>query len=590
MGTPIRELLVKLGVDADLDSVEAFEKGIENVTKAVGKLIAAAGVATAAVGALAYSTAAQGDAAAKSAARTGTTAEEYQRLAYAADKSAVSTEMLDVALTKQTSAVNKAIAEGRDYIEVTDGVRISVKNADGTLKSQTQIMEETADAIANASSEQEALAIAQAIYGEELGAKMLPLLKLGGEGIAGLGQQAEDLGLVLSNETAAASEVFNDSLTDLHAIATGLKNILGEALIPVLTAITEGIRDWYLANKEVIRQNLQVWADRLATAVEFLGIAFSRLDKIIQDTVGYGPILAGIAAAVTALGAAWVGAQIATIVSGVTAALSTLGVTFGTLVTTIAPVLAVAALVVASLGAIYLAVDDLLTYMRGGDSLIGRFIERFKESESIGGTVARLFEQLGATLGELFGVFEQLGIQLGLISEEASGPASSGFETMISVLVTLLEYAIIPLQFALEGFILLLKVWAAEFRFVADVVSFVGGLITSQIEVWKNSFDALMQVIDMVTGGIQGIGAAVSSLTGGAIDLGLGGGEGSEGFAPGANESAAAGGVAGGAGGVTNQTSNVTQTNNITINGGDPDEVRRVVEQVNEEQARSAAY
>jgi len=585
----IRELLVKLGVDADLDSVEAFEQGIDNVTAAVGKLIAAAGVATAAIGGLAYATAAQGDAAAKAAARTGTTAEEYQRLAYAADKSSVSTEMLEVALTKQTSAVNKAIAEGRDYIEVTDGVNIAIRNADGTLKSQTQIMEETADAIANASSEQEALAIAQAIYGEELGAKMLPLLKLGGEGIAGLGQQAEDLGLVLSNETAAASEVFNDSLTDLQAIAKGLANVFGEALIPVITRLTEGLRDWYLANKEVIRQNLQVWADRLATAVEFLGIAFSRLDKIIQDTVGYGPILATIAAGVAAIGAAWAGAQVATIVSGITAAMSTLGVTFGTLVSTVAPFIAAAALVAASLTAIYLAVDDLLTYMRGGDSLIGRFIERFRESEGIGGTVARLFEQLGATLGELFGVFEQLGIQLGLISEEASGPASSGFEQMVSVLVTLLEYAVIPLQIALEGFILLLKVWAAEFRFVADVVSFVGGLIVSQIEVWKNSFNALMQVIDIVTAGVQGIGAAVSSLTGGAIDLGLGGGEGSEGFAPGAGESAAAGGVAGGAG-VTNQTSNVTQTNNITINGGDPDEVRRVVEQVNEEQARASAY
>jgi len=585
----IRELLVKLGVDADLQSVEAFEKGIENVTKAVGKLIAAAGVATAAIGGLAYATAAQGDAAAKAAARTGTTAEEYQRLAYAADKSSVSTEMLEVALTKQTSAVNKAIAEGRDYIEVTDGVNIAIRNADGTLKSQTQIMEETADAIANASSEQEALAIAQAIYGEELGAKMLPLLKLGGEGIAGLGQQAEDLGLVLSNETAAASEVFNDSLTDLQAIAKGLANVFGEALIPVITRLTEGLRDWYLANKEVIRQNLQVWADRLATAVEFLGIAFSRLDKIIQDTVGYGPILATIAAGVAAIGAAWAGAQVATIVSGITAAMSTLGVTFGTLVSTVAPFIAAAALVAASLTAIYLAVDDLLTYMRGGDSLIGRFIERFRESEGIGGTVARLFEQLGATLGELFGVFEQLGIQLGLISEEASGPASSGFEQMVSVLVTLLEYAVIPLQFALEGFILILKVWAAEFRLVADVIGFVGGLIVSQIEVWKNSFNALMQVIDIVTAGVQGIGAAVSSLTGGAIDLGLGGGEGSEGFAPGAGESAAAGGVAGGAG-VTNQTSNVTQTNNITINGGDPDEVRRVVEQVNEEQARASAY
>ena len=586
MATTIRELLVKLGVDADVDAVEAFEEGIENVTKAVGKLIAVAGVATAAITGLAYSTAAQGDAAAKSAARTGTTAEEYQKLAFAADKSSVSVEMLDVALTKQTAAVNKAIAEGRDYIEVTDGVNIAIKNTDGSLKSQTEIMQDTADAIANASTEQEKLRIAQAVYGEELGAKMLPLLKLGGEGIGDLGQQAVDLGLVLSNETAAASEVFNDSLTDLMAIATGLKNVLGEALIPVITAITEGLRDWYLANKEVIRQNLQVWAERLATAVEFVAIAFSRLDKIIQDTVGYGPILAAIAAGVAALGAAWAGAQVATIVSGITAAMGTLGVTFSTLLTTVAPFIAAAALVAASLTAIYLAVDDLLTYMRGGDSLIGRFIERFKESEGIGGTLARLFEQLGTTLGSLFEVFTQVGLALGLISEEASGPASSGLESVLSIMLTLLEYALVPMQIALEGLILFLKVMAWEFQVVASVVGIVGDAIVGQIAIWKSSFESLMTVIDSVVGGIQGVAGSISSLTGGAIDLGLGGGEGSEGFAPSAGESAAAGGVAGG-GGTTNQTSNVNQTTNITVNGGDPDEIRKVIQEENERTARS---
>jgi hypothetical protein len=69
--------------------------------------------------------------------------------------------------------------------------------------------------------------------GEE-GTRLIPLLRHGGEAMQALGEGAVRLGLVVSAETAAASEGFVDFLTRLHGALEDIRTVLAEALIPAL--------------------------------------------------------------------------------------------------------------------------------------------------------------------------------------------------------------------------------------------------------------------------------------------------------------------------------------------------------------------
>ena len=102
--------------------------------------------------------------------RVALSTEEYQKLSFAAGKAGVGIEQFEASLKFANNQMVKAVAAGQDYIETANGVQIAITNADGSLKTQQELFEATADAVANATTAQEKLAIATSVYGEEVGA------------------------------------------------------------------------------------------------------------------------------------------------------------------------------------------------------------------------------------------------------------------------------------------------------------------------------------------------------------------------------------------------------------------------------------
>ena len=422
----IKELLARLGFEVDDKGLKEFNQVLGEVAKGMAAVVGAGVAVAGTLGAVAVATANAGDQAAKGAQRTGTTVEEYQRLSFAAEKAGVSQQQLEASLKLANTQMQKAVANGQDYIETTNGVHIAIVNTDGSLKTQTELMEETANAVQKATNAQDKLAIATSIYGQEVGARMVPLLDLGAEGMSRLGDEAEALGIVMSEESAKQAETFLDSLTDLKAIAIGLRNILGEQLIPVFLDMAETVRDWFLANSDLIRQGLERWARVVAEAVEALAGAVGLLIEFFNTfrVVGaatFAALLAGAVALVAVLTA-----------SG------------------IIPLWAAFAIVIAQLVAIWaalgLVVEDIVVYFQGGTSAIGAFFDKFRESEGILGSISRAFEALFMVGGEVIDM-------LGIIAEAfgATGASGDGALTLLAnVAIFLVETAIKPLAFALD--------------------------------------------------------------------------------------------------------------------------------------------
>lgn len=407
----IRELLTKLGVDADTAAVQQYDKAIGQAKTAMLAAAAAAAAMTAALVGATVATAAQGDEAAKAGARVGASAEEMQELGFAAEQTGASLKDVENVLKVQARTSDEARQGLAASAEAYERLGVKAEDATGKAKPQVQLLKELADGFRNRlTTDAERAAVAQDVFGRS-GVKLLPLLKQGSEGIEELTAQAQDLGFVLDNEAAKAAEDFTDRQNEVRKALIGVRNQIGKRLLPVFTDMLAGFRDFIVVNRDVIRQRIDKNMERITTAIGFLRRGFQKVDEVVRERLGgWGNIFQQIekAAAFTGLlGALTVVIRLAKAASLALGAMSMAG----------APVaLAMGAVALAVVGAA-LAIEDLIVFARGGESAIGQFLAAFDPQlaeelrltlNEVGAEIGVLTDEievaLGA-LGELLGVF-----------------------------------------------------------------------------------------------------------------------------------------------------------------------------------------
>jgi len=127
-------------------------------------------------------------------------------------------------------------------VDAFAGLGIETTTAAGGLRSVDDVLADIADEFAAMDDGAEKTARAMELFGRS-GAALIPLLNQGSEGIAEMRQEAHDLGLVISDETAAAAEAFNDDLTRLRGVATGFARDIATELIPRMRILVGRFED-----------------------------------------------------------------------------------------------------------------------------------------------------------------------------------------------------------------------------------------------------------------------------------------------------------------------------------------------------------
>lgn len=292
----IGALRVNLGIDT-----AAFEKslgraqgGLKRFGAAVRTGFLAAGAAAAAsIGALGLAVKGTIDAAdemSKAAQKFGIPIEELSRLKYAADLSGVSMEGLGTGVRRLSQNMNDAsmgLGEGKAAF---DQLGISVTNADGTLKSASQVMAEMADKFAAMPDGAAKTALAMDLMGRS-GADMIPLLNGGSAALQELMAEADTFGQVFTQEMGSNAERFNDNMSRLTGAVGSVVAEIAERLLPYMAQFS----DWLVAN-----------APRIAdAAVGVVDLAVS-LGRLAGDIISLGQtIVAFVQDAWTRFEAAW---------------------------------------------------------------------------------------------------------------------------------------------------------------------------------------------------------------------------------------------------------------------------------------------
>lgn len=245
-GSVIGALRVNLGLDS-----AQFTKGVANAQSAMKGMSVKMAVAGAAIGAALGTAAASfiklgrdaintADEISKSAVKIGLSTEELSRLRYAADLSGVSFEQLEKGLLILNRNMAGVGGESKKVAEAFAAMGIETRNADGTLKSSTEVLKAMADVFKGMPDGAQKSALAMAVLGKS-GADMIPLINGGSEALQQLTDEADKFGIVIDTETGLKAEAFNDNLTRLQGVFGALATQVAAEMLPVLVDLTDSL-------------------------------------------------------------------------------------------------------------------------------------------------------------------------------------------------------------------------------------------------------------------------------------------------------------------------------------------------------------
>lgn len=286
----IRELVTKLGFEVDDSQLKEFNKSVETVKGTLVALGTAAAAGAAALFGVAKSVADTGDEIAKTAPTVGLSTRALQEYRYAADLAGVS----NTEFTSSMQIFNRTIGQAQKgtgtAVKTLEELGISLKNADGSARSNEQIMNDLAHTFSRIPNEAEKAALAQELFGTS-GLKMAGFLAQGTEEIENMRREANRLGVVLGEDSIKASEEFGDALTRFWKVIEGIKFAIGVELIPVITELVDEFRDLILSNKELIATNIKSF---ISGVIQFLKIMRTVVMTVVNAFVSMSSIVGGV--------------------------------------------------------------------------------------------------------------------------------------------------------------------------------------------------------------------------------------------------------------------------------------------------------
>lgn len=198
----------------------------------------AAGGALVGLGAIAVKAGKDADELNTLAKQTGLTTAELQKMQYASD-------LVDVDVDTITSSMKKLKKNMTGHAETWKKIGVEVKKSNGEFKGISDVFYEAVEGLSQISDETERDIIAMDLFGKSAD-ELAGIIDDGGRALRELGAEAENMGLIISQEDLDRANEMNDSLDRLKAQATASMSELGiqlaEMIMPYIPQIEEALQ------------------------------------------------------------------------------------------------------------------------------------------------------------------------------------------------------------------------------------------------------------------------------------------------------------------------------------------------------------
>ena len=430
----VQELFTKWGFEIDGEPLKKLEMGIDSLTSKINIVGGSAVAAATAMFGFAKFTADAGDHILHTSEMLGVNIEQLQRLQFAAKLANVSNEEFSNSLRFLGKNLIEAKKGTGDAIEAFRKLKLNPRQ----FATSDEALRAISDRFHAMPEGPERAALAMQLFGRS-GANMVPFLKEGSKAIDEAAAKADKYGIVLTKAQAEAGDKFNDTLEETHAALTGIRNIVGNALIPQMTLLLEAFNDMVASNRQIIASKIQSVFTVLSRIIKIVAQAAAGALEIFSNIAG---VFGGMTGIVDGLNAALdfilANPQFIKILGAVAIGAYAAAAAFAAFD---AAALAIPLTIAAIIGIIALLVDDFVAFSQGRDSAFGllvnflktEFPNAFKVLQSVFEGIIALFKimfnnisiflnvlmQIGKYVGGfLVSAFEKLGSAIAFISEK----------------------------------------------------------------------------------------------------------------------------------------------------------------------------
>ena len=240
--------------------IDGFKNAGESITKAGQALLpfsAAAGAALGSLAAMGLNTVKYADDLKTMADRVNLSAEALQRWQYIAMQTDVSNEELQAGLVKTQSAF-ASLSKGESD-KATQALQALGISADQAAQGMEANFEQMVLALSSIEDPMIQAAYANDIFGERMGAKLIPMLKSGGAGLQELAEEFKNFNVLTEDQIGSLAK-FDNALNNTKYAFTTIKNEVGVAMLPVMESFNQ------MLNEKIIPtiQKLAAWFTNLS--------------------------------------------------------------------------------------------------------------------------------------------------------------------------------------------------------------------------------------------------------------------------------------------------------------------------------------
>lgn len=317
-GGALREIAARFGIefdDAELKTgVQSIGGAIDRV-KEFGAILAANQVVQR-IRDFANEFAAHATSLRESAQGMRVSAVDMQAFTFAAQEAGLNAAQASTSLGVFAETLRLATRSGAQQFRA---LHVAIRGADGVARPFQDVLDDVAGAIGRIENPARKAALAKRYFGENA-RLLMPILRDGKGGLAALRDEFEALGGGTSQEAIEVARAYSDQLRRSQLVADSWRSTIATQLLPWISEATRVTREWSVSFMLAVRQSEAVRAVLLVLGATAAAVA-------LKVMIAWAPVLLPLA-----------------------------------------KIAAVIALII-------LTVDDLLVLFRGGDSLIGRFID-----------------------------------------------------------------------------------------------------------------------------------------------------------------------------------------------------------------------
>ena len=211
----------------------------------------------------------------KLSVQTGIAANSLQAYVNAGKIAGIEQATIDKGLRRLSQSMMEADQNVATYSESFEALGLSVRDTDGTLKSNEQVLGEIADRFADMPDGATKAAIAMEIFGRS-GASMINLLNGGKAAL-------EEFNFEVSDNFAQNSEYFNDQIMKLKIGFDGFRKQMADALLPTLNNLLEIFSDIFSSSN-----NFEGFFKFIENGIRGISIAVFATGKLLQEIGNFG--------------------------------------------------------------------------------------------------------------------------------------------------------------------------------------------------------------------------------------------------------------------------------------------------------------